>query len=300
MVIYAFLLLIVSLLSLTLAKYYGSLQVNELRRVAKTTKSYKPLLIIAKNKDVAVFLFRFLALISYSLGLVFLVFGRSRWFIFEVVAISILLIILFSNFYMKLAFFGNMISPKVSIVVSKLGFIKKVTAKINQLFVYNSVSKIYNEHDLMVELKNQVARRHNRIPEAKLALMASVLSFTELTVQDLMRSKKDTVFIDYEETISTVLMDELHKSDQKYFPVYKDKKSQIVGVMNLDDLIEKRMSGKVAWMMSENVLEISQDQLVTEILNQYIASKNGLFVVKDGQKLVGILLADDLLNRLLV
>lgn len=296
--IFIALAIILSLVFGILSKFYDGVPENELKRRGhggdSSAVAYHQ---IVKNLTVAQFYLK-------SLALIFLVFAvgiinhnfKLIWAILVTLGVAIVYLLLLKSrpFQSRLA---KLISPIfLKIIFKTKPYLAKISNLTGRYLVEKPALKIYELEDLVGLIKTQSGSKNNRIDKARLSLAISALTFGDIAVKDLMMPKKSVRFVDGEETIGTILIDELHQSGHRHFPVYKDVKNNIVGILDLNDLVEKRMSGKVAWAMSPEVIELDPSDSLQKVLQLFLRSKHQLYIVRGaGDKLVGVLGIDQVL-----
>ena len=172
-------------------------------------------------------------------------------------------------------------------------FITKFFAK----FIRAPKTKINTDEDLL-DFISGLKTSTNQIDQNKIKVLLNVLQSDKATVLEVMTSKKDIKFVNGEETISTLLTDELHQTGQRFFPVYKDKKSNLVGILDLNELVEKRMSGKISWAANSEIIDLDSSINLKKVLEVFLKTKNQFFIVTQNQKIVGTIEIGTVLDRL--
>lgn len=172
-------------------------------------------------------------------------------------------------------------------------FITKFFAK----FIRAPKTKINTDEDLL-DFISGLKTSTNQIDQNKIKVLLNVLQSDKATVLEVMTSKKDIKFVNGEETISTLLTDELHQTGQRFFPVYKDKKSNLVGILDLNELVEKRMSGKISWAANSEIIDLDSSINLKKVLEVFLKTKNQFFIVTQNQKIVGAIEIGTVLDRL--
>lgn len=295
-------LIIFALTFAVLAKYYNEISEKELKRRAKNGDTKEQITYqIVRNKQVAL-LYLCVFFVGFFGWAIFLIIKNLNTFI-SVFLICFLL--LTSLIVVQKKLFSKKIANFVSPLFLKLIIKTKPYFGGFALFIYKNLStktdhNIYELEDLVDLIEAQKTKKINRIDQKKLNLAVNALSFSEKNVLSIMIPKKEVRFVNSEETISTILIDELHQTGFRHFPVYKEKEVNIVGVLDLDDLVEKRMSGKVAWAIPHEVVEIAQDRNLQYILDLFLKTKQQLYIVVDeNKKIKGVVNIDDVLASLL-
>jgi CBS domain containing-hemolysin-like protein len=159
---------------------------------------------------------------------------------------------------------------------------------------------LFDREDLIEMLKSQQEQTDNRISAEDLTMAQSVLTFGTRQVRDVLTPRRVVKAISAEESIGPVVMDDLHKSGFSRFPVYSGPHENIVGVLYLRDLVQKKASGKVESHMHKQVCYVHEDQPLSEALHAILKTHQQLFVVVNSfEEYVGIITLEDVLEEII-
>jgi CBS domain containing-hemolysin-like protein len=164
----------------------------------------------------------------------------------------------------------------------------------------DSHSRLYEKEDLVEALHRQAQQHDNRIDESDLALAKNALTFANKKVSDVM---KDAKYVSPDDDIGPHLMDELHASGTKYYPVVEDKKQKppkIIALLYLNDLINHPDAGRVAEVMKRSVHFIDDEQNLYQALEQMTDQQTHMLIVRNNfEEVAGVLSLEDILTHLL-
>jgi CBS domain containing-hemolysin-like protein len=165
-------------------------------------------------------------------------------------------------------------------------------------------SHIYEKEDLIELLERQKRQTDNRLSQAELNLTHSALTFSDKKVADVMVPRAKTKLVAAGEPIGPLLMDELHATGLKRFPVVKEVSRsatpEIIGVLYLKDLLEYSDKGKVRDVMKANVNFINEDQSLRQALAGFLKNQSHLLVVMNNfEEFVGTLAIEDVVAQIL-
>jgi len=113
------------------------------------------------------------------------------------------------------------------------------------LKIFHSNSKEFEEKVSEEEIKALVetASEKGVFNDIEKEMINSIFSFDDITAKDIMISRKDTYKIDIDEPLKEYI-DELLESYYSRIPVYKENIDDIIGILNIKDLIlEARQVG---------------------------------------------------------
>jgi len=102
------------------------------------------------------------------------------------------------------------------------------------------------------------------------------------------------------ETVGPILLDELSKSGHSRFPVYDEKRDNIVGILYLHDLVASKETGRVDEVMSKKLTYVHEDFTLYQTLQAFLKTKRHLFlVVNSYEELVGIITIEDVIEQMI-
>lgn len=169
---------------------------------------------------------------------------------------------------------------------------------------YRAVSSgVYDREDLIELLQHQIHQPGNRLSEAELQTAANALTFADKKLAKFMVPTKKVRTVGVNQSVGPLLMDELHKSGFRRFPVVNDTNSakpKIVGTLFLDDILEHTEKARVRELMSRGISYINENQDLRVCLNQFLKTQHYLLaVVDDTEEIVGVITLEDVLAQLL-
>ncbi|HSX05292.1 MAG TPA: CBS domain-containing protein [Candidatus Saccharimonadales bacterium] len=159
---------------------------------------------------------------------------------------------------------------------------------------------LYEKSDLVELLERQKDQPDSRILPSEIALLQHSLSFGDKLVADALVPKRVIKMVAASESVGPVLMDELSKSGHSRFPVYDDKRDNIVGILYLHDLVGAKHGGRVDGVMSRKLTYVHEDFTLYQTLQAFLKTKHHLFlVVNSFEELVGIITIEDVLEQMI-
>ncbi|HUY53144.1 MAG TPA: CBS domain-containing protein [Candidatus Dormibacteraeota bacterium] len=157
---------------------------------------------------------------------------------------------------------------------------------------------IYEEADFFHFIEQQKNQTDNRLKGYQLDIIKNVLDFNKSRVLDLMTPKRRVKSMSVEDSLGPIVLSELHASGHHYFPIYKDKDSNIVGVLNAESVGENH-DQKISKLMDSKVFYANEGQEASEILQVMMSTGRHLFVViNDHGDYSGIITSKDILKCL--
>lgn len=159
---------------------------------------------------------------------------------------------------------------------------------------------LYEREDLLSLLERQKDQPDSRISHEELELLTHALTFGEKSVYDCMVPRREVRTVSAEESISPIVIRELHDSGYSRFPVYADKDDQFVGTLYLKDLVNLKATGKVKDVMEHSVFYVHEEYPLEQALHAFLKTKHHLFIVVNKfEEYVGIITIEDILEQIL-
>ena len=196
--------------------------------------------------------------------------------------------------------FAALFSPVAAWVLSygnaPLG---RLAALINRYRALAPHSQLYEKEDLLQLLDLQREQIDNRILHEELDLTRRALAFGDKQAADIVQSRKTIHLVNADDTIGPVLLDQLHKSGQNSFLVYKDKKENIIGSVSLRDAINAKQDGRVFDLIRNDLTYVHEDFGLRQVLTAFHKTGHHVAVVINKfEEFIGVITLDSLLKEL--
>ena len=182
-----------------------------------------------------------------------------------------------------------------------LGYFDPISSKVfksQSVYKRYSHTGIYEQADIYHLIEQQKKQEDSRLEDYQLDIIKNVLDFNKLKVSDLMTTKRKVKLLSADDSLGPIVLNELHDSGHHYFPIYQDKESNIVGVLN-PDTIGENVSSKVSNLMDSKIMYANEEQEVGEVLHAMLASGRNLFIVlNESANYTVIITSKDILKAL--
>lgn len=303
-IISGYVLIIFGLLALTLQRLYSSVPAKELKRLARkgdhlAKTLYRP---VAYGATLRLFLWLVVG-IALPAGLL-IVLGHvppyAGFILLGLVMIIAFVWIPTAQLTVRKAQFAAGIAPVlVKILFYIHGPLDRVAHFIGRYRELSTHSRLYEKQDLVELVSKQRDQIDNRIPAEELELMERALAFTDKQAADIVQPRKEALLVSADDAIGPVLLDQLHKSSQNFFLVYKDKKENVIGSLSLADAVAKQ-NGRVFDLMHSDLTFVSEDFTLRQVFvafqktNQHVA-----VVINKFEEFVGVITLEGLMKELL-
>jgi CBS domain containing-hemolysin-like protein len=299
-----FVAILLALLALTLQRLFSSVPARELKRLARRDDPLAKALYRPVSYGAAMRLFLWLVVgLGLSLGLLLLVPALP-------VLASLLLLAAFAvvafiwvptmRLTVHTAQFAAFLSPAVTFVLSYLNTpLSKLAGFINQYRGLAAHSRLYEKEDLLALLDLQKQQVDNRIVQDELELADRSLRFGDRQAADVVRPRKSLHLVNADDTVGPILLDQLHKSGQNSFLVYKDKKENIIGSLSLKDAVNARKDIRVLDLIRNDLTFVHEDFSLRQVLTAFQYTGQHVAVVINGfEEFLGTISLDDILKEL--
>lgn len=295
----------ITLLAIGLQRTYYHYPIKELRRRARHGDPLAQLLYKPVSYGVSLqILLWFIVIVSAALAFVLLARALDAWLAVMLVAFLVWLGFLWipsSRLTAVSTYLASWITPAINWLLNYLhGPLEWIGNFIREHRHINVRTSLYEKEDLIELLERQRNVPENRILEADIDLVQNALRFGDRQVKDVYVPFRAVTLVDANETIGPKLMDDLYKSGYSRFPVYEDSTTNIVAVLYMKDLVQKKSGGQVRDVMRKEVFYVHEEFTLRQALQAFLKTKHHLFIVVNSfEEVVGIITIEDLLEQVI-
>lgn len=300
------LILTVLLLAATvLLKTYKSVPLKELKRQARSGDDLASALykVAAYGRSVDILLWFFIGIVTAAL---FTFLARHSSPFISVILIAIILWFGFlwlprshnTQFGRRLA---KVMAPSLHWLIDFIyPILGRVETFINKRRPITLHTGLFTKDDLIDLFEQQREQLDNRISNDELLIARNALIFGEQQVSSVMTPRRVMKTVSSKDSISPVVMEELHKSGHSRFPVYGDSDDNFVGILFMKDMIKSKKGGLVKDLMNPNVYYVHDENNLSDVLQAFIKTHNHLFlVVNSFEEIVGLITMEDVIEQIL-
>lgn len=162
-----------------------------------------------------------------------------------------------------------------------------------------STNQVYEKSDLIDFFQRQSELPNNKISDDLLKLLSNMTERNDYQAADMMTNMKKVKKIDSEQEIGPVVIDELHKTGNKYFLVEDKKQDELIGYIKLRDLTSLKSSGKIRGAINKELEYVETTDELMELIETFLTSSCPIFLVRDSGETVGVITIDECLEKLL-
>lgn len=165
----------------------------------------------------------------------------------------------------------------------------------------NEIPMIYSKRELMSVIEEHEDSHQSEIDEDEERIVKGALTFSDKLVRDVMTPDTVAVMLDSEDEFTPELLKELGESGHSRFPVYKEDKDHIIGILFIRELVGVDLKGKtVNDMYDETVYFVETQNRLDDVLNAFIKTRHHLFiVVNEFGGVEGLISVEDIIEEII-
>ena len=172
-----------------------------------------------------------------------------------------------------------------------------LTKTISNIFGAKKKSEI-SEEELKIIVT--MGRKEGIISKEAAEMMHNVIKFEGVKISEIMTGKKAMKLVDGKSKLKDVL-NFVVKSPYSRFPVYLKTKENIIGVLDVDDILKyvknKKLDIKIK-TISRPISFVLESKDVTELLSEFEGKKIPMAIVIKQGKITGLITVEDILEEI--
>lgn len=239
---------------------------------------------------------------SVSLAAFVVLLSRTYWPLFAGLVVAVLSFVGFvivSELYLK-PFGLRLLAAFAGILLALTHVLKPITIPLGRVLDRYIADEpvVLTKADLDRSLQ-EVETSDTDLTSDELRILRHTLTFGDKTVHDVMTPRSVVVSVAAHETLSPIVLDELHKSGHSRFPVLGPEK-EVVGILYTHDLIEIKAHALVQEIMHPKVYFVNEERELDHVLQAFLRTKKHLFMVVNAYaEVVGVVTIEDVLEQVL-
>lgn len=137
------------------------------------------------------------------------------------------------------------------------------------------------------------------VEEKEKEYMFNIFQFNDTEVKNVMTPRKDVVSLNLDDDIK-VNISKIRKSKYTRFPVYKRDVDNVVGILNVKDLIMRHSTGDKLNLKEiiRPVSKFSHDEKIDDVFRKMQETREGIAIVMDEKKFLGIVTLEDAIEEI--
>jgi len=300
----AFVLALLTLLTISLQRTYAGLPLRELKHRARQGDEVAEALVkvVGYEHSLRAVLWFLIAITSAGF---FVVVSRytPAWFALTAAVVIVWLGFVWlpaakvSGYSQKLAAWLAPLFSKILLYLHPM--IDAISRLVHHYRPLSFHTGLYDRQDLIDLIEQQKVQVDSRIEATELDIAQHALTFGDIAIGERMVPKRQVKLVSVDDPLGPIIMDELHASGHSRFPVYEGKKTDVVGTLYLHDLVRAKGGGTVRELMKQKVYYLHEDQSLYDGLQAVLKTHHHLFiVVNEFEDFVGVISSEDILEAI--
>jgi CBS domain containing-hemolysin-like protein len=301
------LLVLVFLKSVLIYKLYNSVPVLELKRLARAKDKRAMALYKVANYEAGLDVLLWIIGTASGAGVIIWA-SRTSWWLGAIAIVLAAILAIWLPAPRWNGWAGGIAAISAGYQTKLLSLLNPVLGRIGRWFPPASRlhlhTGLYEKNDLLDLLNKQNKQLDNRIDAGDLSIARGAITFGDKLVREVMTPRRQVRFVNADETVGPMLMDDLHKTGHSRFPVISDSAKaaapDITGMLYLRDIIGYTGSTTVKNLARKDVNYINEDSNLRQALAAFLKTNHHqLVVVNNFEEFAGILSLEDVLEQII-
>lgn len=192
------------------------------------------------------------------------------------------------------------ISHLITIFSPLVKFLVKIAGAAVRLVGGQPANKTALVTDEEIRAFIKMGEEEGGLHKEKYRMLSKVFDFSEAVVRDVMTEKKNIVAIDIGSKLEDIL-DKVLESGYSRLPVYKGDPDNIIGIINMKDLLNLSFNKDLVVLQDivYPVIFFPEDKNVSELLKEFQKGHTHIALVKNEKdKVTGLITLEDLLEEI--
>lgn len=160
--------------------------------------------------------------------------------------------------------------------------------------------KVYSKNELLSILEEHSISRQSDLREHEERIAEGALRYADKKISNVMTPLNQVVGLDANMQVSEALAEFIKEKGHTRYPVYKGEDKNIVGILNVKDLLGVMEGVKIYSLARKPVKFVEPDQKLDKALRAFLKERSHLFVVAEKHgKMVGIVTIEDIIEEIL-
>ena len=160
---------------------------------------------------------------------------------------------------------------------------------------------VYSKKELIKIVEEHEDSKESDVDADEERIIKGALSYSDKTTERIMTPRSNVFALELNDTLNKKTLDKIKETGFTRIPVYLNSLDNMVGVLNVKDLINTPNNIKVKNIYNKKkALIVTKELKLDKLLNKFIKSKYHLAFVEDGDKnLTGIVTLEDVIEEIL-
>lgn len=303
-IIFLLILIVISIYGVLLVRSFEFMSVSELKRQARNGNEYakKVYPVRIYGMQLWIFLWSIMGLVTSSIILLMHDIVGSFWTIVVNVPFILVMhaILPWSRRPKPSLRMASIVSPYIERILRFLFPILRRLEKWVGRWIQPEPMLLIQSKDELLEILRHNADEFDNVEKSELKIAESALMFGDKLVGDHMTPLNAIKFIAKNESLTPVVLGELHDSGHSRFPVFEGSNQHIVGTLYLKDAARLKNPKPAEEVMRHDVYYVNEQQNLNHALQAFLTTKHHMFVVvNEFEDVVGVLTVEDVLEQII-
>lgn len=165
----------------------------------------------------------------------------------------------------------------------------------------NELPTIWSKNELREIIKFHENSKDSEIDADEERIMLGALSYSSKTAKDIMTPRTIMFTLEIDSTLDKKTIQGIKRHGFTRIPVYKKQIDNIIGILNVKDILGLEPGAKTANVYRQNgITYVPETKKLDELMNELLKSRNHLAFVKDEfGSLLGIVTLEDIIEEVL-
>lgn len=147
---------------------------------------------------------------------------------------------------------------------------------------------------------SHIIEKADFMSEADKDLIAGTLKASEVKAKDIMVPRKEIIVVQLDESVSPKMIDELHSTGKRVFPVIDGSWDKVVGALYLDDvMVLSRADSKLTDIVRPSLPTLTESLNIIEVLEEMAKQHATTVLLKNSKnQITGMLSLSQLLEKI--
>lgn len=158
---------------------------------------------------------------------------------------------------------------------------------------------VYSRNELLSIIEEHSTHDGSDIDRDEEQIATGALSFSDKKVIEVMTPASHVLQLKAQEVINPKLYDRLRKNGHTRYPVYTQKPGNIIGVLNVKDLLGETYA-TIESAMRKHPIFVKESSKLDIVLKKFLSTRQHLFIVINSKKqFTGVITIEDILEEIL-
>lgn len=174
----------------------------------------------------------------------------------------------------------------------------KPVSKLLNRWIGKEPPQLYSHVELEQLLHEHAASQHSAVDFDESRIAAGALKFSQKTAADIATGMDEVYTVDLDDDLDMTLLGQIKREGHhSRIPVRSEGK--LVGLLFMKDLVGRELPAPISQLYRDKIHDIDARSHLDTVLSRFIQTRSHLFVVLDGEREVGIVTLEDVIEEII-